>query len=62
MVLKHPTKNAGMHLSILDLVMVNAVDGSPNQSMQNSLDCARHAERWRDTIQANKFTNPIKVS
>jgi luciferase family oxidoreductase group 1 len=33
-------------LSILDLVMVNAVDGSPGQSMLNSLDLARHAERW----------------
>jgi luciferase family oxidoreductase group 1 len=46
MVLKHPTKNVVMPLSILDLVMVNAVDGSPGQSMQNSLDLARHAERW----------------
>ena len=46
MVLKHPTKNAGVPLSILDRVMVNAVDGSPGQSMQNSLDLARHAERW----------------
>ena len=46
MVLKHPTKNAGIPLSILDRVMVNAVDGSPGQSMQNSLDLARHAERW----------------
>ncbi len=32
-------------LSVLDLVMVN-VDGSPRQSMQNSLDLAQHAERW----------------
>ena len=46
MVLKHPTKNVGIPLSILDLVMVNAVDGSPGQSMRNSLDLARHAERW----------------
>jgi luciferase family oxidoreductase group 1 len=46
MVLKHPTKNVGIPLSILDLVMVNAVDGSPGQSMLNSLDLARHAERW----------------
>ncbi len=45
MVLKHPTKNTGIPLSILDLVMVN-VDGSPRQSMQNSLDLAQHAERW----------------
>jgi luciferase family oxidoreductase group 1 len=46
MVLKLPTKNMGIPLSILDLVMVNAGDGSPRQSMQNSLDLARHAERW----------------
>jgi luciferase family oxidoreductase group 1 len=46
MVLQHPTsKNLDIPLSILDLVMVN-VDGSPSQSMQNSLDLARHAERW----------------
>jgi alkanesulfonate monooxygenase SsuD/methylene tetrahydromethanopterin reductase-like flavin-dependent oxidoreductase (luciferase family) len=45
MVLQHPTKNTGIPLSVLDLVMVNA-DGSPSQSMQNSLDLARHAERW----------------
>jgi alkanesulfonate monooxygenase SsuD/methylene tetrahydromethanopterin reductase-like flavin-dependent oxidoreductase (luciferase family) len=35
----------GIPLSVLDLVMVNAVDGSPRQSMQNSLDLAQHAER-----------------
>ncbi len=46
MALKHPTKNVGTPLSILDLVMVNAGGGSPGQSMQNSLDLARHAERW----------------
>ena len=46
MVLKHPTKNISMPLSVLDLVMVNADDGSPGQSMQNSLDLAQHAERW----------------
>jgi alkanesulfonate monooxygenase SsuD/methylene tetrahydromethanopterin reductase-like flavin-dependent oxidoreductase (luciferase family) len=46
MVLKHPTKNVGTPLSVLDLVMVNADGGSPGQSMQNSLDLARHAERW----------------
>lgn len=45
MVLQHPTKNMGIPLSVLDLVMVN-VNGSPRQSMQNSLDLARHAERW----------------
>jgi len=32
-------------MSVLDLVVVNA-DGSPSQSMRNSLDLARHAERW----------------
>jgi len=32
-------------LSVLDLVMVN-IDGSPAQSMQNSLDLARHVELW----------------
>ena len=45
MVLQHPTKNMGIPLSVLDLVMVN-VNGSPRQSMQNSLDLARYAERW----------------
>lgn len=42
----HPSKNLDIPLSILDLVMVN-IDGSPSQSMQNSLDLARHAEWWR---------------
>lgn len=32
-------------MSVLDLVVVNA-DGSPSQSMRNSLDLARHVERW----------------
>jgi luciferase family oxidoreductase group 1 len=45
MVLQHPSKNLDILLSILDLVMVN-IDGSPSQSMQNSLDLARHAEWW----------------
>jgi luciferase family oxidoreductase group 1 len=45
MVLQHPSKNQDIPLSILDLVMVNN-DGSPSQSMQNSLDLAKHAERW----------------
>lgn len=45
MVLQHPSKNLDISLSILDLVMVN-IDGSPSQSMQNSLDLARHAEQW----------------
>ncbi len=45
MVLHHPKKNTGIPLSVLDLVMVN-VDGSPRQSMKNSLDLAQHAERW----------------
>ncbi len=43
--LQHPSKNQDIPLSILDLVMVN-IDGSPSQSMQNSLDLAKHAERW----------------
>lgn len=38
-------KRLNIPLSILDLVMVNE-DGSPGQSMQNSLDLARHAECW----------------
>jgi len=45
MVLHHPSKNLDIPLSILDLVMVN-IDGSPSQSMQNSLDLAQHAEWW----------------
>ena len=45
MALQHPSKNLDIPLSILDLVMVN-IDGSPSQSMQNSLDLAKHAERW----------------
>jgi luciferase family oxidoreductase group 1 len=45
MVLQYPSKNLDIPLSILDLVMVN-IDGSPSQSMQNSLDLARHAEWW----------------
>jgi luciferase family oxidoreductase group 1 len=45
MVLKHPTKKTDLPLSVLDLVMVNE-DGSPRQSMRNSLDLAQHAERW----------------
>jgi luciferase family oxidoreductase group 1 len=45
MVLQHPSKNLDIPLSILDLVMVN-INGSPSQSMQNSLDLARHAEWW----------------
>ena len=44
MVLQHPKKNTGIPLSVLDLVMVN-VDGSPRQSMKNSLDLAQNAER-----------------
>src|SRR6476659_9550049 len=38
-------KKLNMPLSILDLVMVN-IDGSPAQSMKNSLDLAQHAELW----------------
>jgi luciferase family oxidoreductase group 1 len=45
MALHHPSKNLNIPLSILDLVMVN-IDGSPSQSMKNSLDLAKHAERW----------------
>ena len=44
MVLQHPKKNTGIPLSVLDLVIVN-VDGSPRQSMKNSLDLAQNAER-----------------
>jgi luciferase family oxidoreductase group 1 len=38
-------KKLNTPLSILDLVMVN-IDGSPAQSMKNSLDLAQHAELW----------------
>src|SRR5918995_1569031 len=43
--MEHSEKKLGIPLSVLDLIMVN-VDGSPSQSMQNSLDLAQHAERW----------------
>ena len=43
--MQHFEKKLGIPLSVLDLIMVN-VDGSPSRSMQNSLDLARHAERW----------------
>src|SRR5687767_9155485 len=43
--MQHFEKKLGIPLSVLDLIMVN-VDGSPSQSMQNSLDLARHVERW----------------
>jgi luciferase family oxidoreductase group 1 len=43
--LQHPGKKINLSISVLDLVMVNA-GSSPNQSMQNSLDLARHVERW----------------
>src|SRR5687767_2980133 len=43
--MQHFEKKLGIPLSVLDLIMVN-VDGSPRQSMQNSLDLARHTERW----------------
>ena len=43
--MQHFEKKLGIPLSVLDLIMVN-VDGSPSQSMQNSLDLARHSERW----------------
>lgn len=40
-----PEKKLTISLSILDLVMIN-VNGSPSQSMRNSLDLAQHAEHW----------------
>jgi luciferase family oxidoreductase group 1 len=43
--MQHFEKKLGIPLSVLDLIMVN-VDGSASQSMQNSLDLARHVERW----------------
>ncbi len=43
--LQHPGKKINLSISVLDLVMVNA-GSSPKQSMQNSLDLARHVERW----------------
>ena len=43
--MKHPRKKIDLPLSVLDLVMVNA-DGTPSQSMRNSLDLAQHVERW----------------
>ena len=33
-------------MGVLDLVMVNAGDGSPRQSIQNSLDLAQHVKHW----------------
>ncbi|WP_458720856.1 LLM class flavin-dependent oxidoreductase [Candidatus Nitrosocosmicus sp. R] len=41
----HLGKKINLSISVLDLVMVNA-GSTPNQSMQNSLDLARHVERW----------------
>ena len=38
-------KIGDLPMSVLDLVMVNS-GGSPGESMQNSLDLARHVERW----------------
>jgi luciferase family oxidoreductase group 1 len=43
--MQHSEKKLGIPLSVLDLIMVN-VDGSPSQSMHNSLDLARNVERW----------------
>ena len=43
--MKHPRKKIDLPLSVLDLVMVNA-DGTPRQSMRNSLDLAQHVELW----------------
>ncbi|MBA3749823.1 MAG: LLM class flavin-dependent oxidoreductase [Nitrosopumilus sp.] len=42
----HPRKKSVLPLAVLDLVMVN-VDGSPGQSMRNSLDLAQNVERWK---------------
>ena len=42
---RHQKKIGYVPLSVLDLVMVNS-GGSPSQSMRNSLDLARHVERW----------------
>jgi luciferase family oxidoreductase group 1 len=41
----HYKKLKDLPLSVLDLVMVNG-GGSPSESMRNSLDLARHVERW----------------
>lgn len=38
-------KKLDLPLSVLDLVMVTT-DGSPGQSMRNSLDLAKHVEQW----------------
>lgn len=43
--LQHPTTKTRVPLSVLDLVMINT-NGSPGQSMRNSLDLAQHVERW----------------
>ena len=43
--MQHPITRRTLPLSVLDLVMVNT-NGSPAQSMRNSLDLAQHAEKW----------------
>lgn len=43
--LQHPITKNRVPFSVLDLVMVNT-DGSPSQSMRNSLDLAQHVENW----------------
>jgi luciferase family oxidoreductase group 1 len=43
--LSNSKRKLDIPLSILDLVMVN-IDGSPAESMKNSLDLAQHAELW----------------
>ena len=43
--MQNPTTKSELLLSVLDLVMVNT-NGSPAQSMRNSLDLAQHVEKW----------------
>ncbi|WP_196777371.1 LLM class flavin-dependent oxidoreductase [Candidatus Nitrosocosmicus hydrocola] len=43
--MQHPVTRRTLPLSVLDLVMVSA-NGSPAQSMRNSLDLAQHVEKW----------------
>ena len=43
--MQNPITKKRVPLSVLDLVMVNT-NGSPGQSMRNSLDLAQHVELW----------------
>ncbi|GKS60678.1 hypothetical protein YTPLAS21_01360 [Candidatus Nitrosocosmicus sp.] len=44
--MQNPTTKSELQLSkLFDLVMVNT-NGSPAQSMRNSLDLAQHVEKW----------------